>query len=167
MHVRETLHLPLSAAGAARMYTDPGYPAIRARVLGADSASAEVTGSAEGAFSVTTTLVMPTEGVPDIARRFVGSTVSIREHQSWQAPTEDGSRSGTIELTIAGVPASMTGTAQLRPAGENASEVEIDGDLRARIPLVGARLEKAAAPYVSQVLARESRSAEEYVRSQG
>ena len=44
--------------------------------------------------------------------------------------------------------------------------MDIDGDLVAKIPLLGPRLEKAAIPYVSTVLRAEERSAKTYRESQ-
>lgn len=168
MQLTETVHLPLGPAAVARMYADPEYAEFRARALGAQKGSAQVTGDPEGAFTVTTELVLPTDEVPDIVRRFVGTTVTVRETQQWQAPAEDGTRAGTIELDVAGTPASMRGTMRLAPAGgsddaaASATEMTVVGELTAQVPLLGRRLEKAALPYVSQVLAREERAAADY-----
>ena len=49
-------------------------------------------------------------------------------------------------------PAGLTATLRLRTADQERSEVEIDGDLVAKVPLLGPRIEKAAVPYVSTVL---------------
>lgn len=162
MKLRETLTLPLSARTAATMYADQEYTAIRRETLKATSASSQVDGDPVGAFTVRTELVMPTDKVPDIARRFVGSSVTIRETQTWSAPEPDGSRSGTMDLEVVGTPAGMKGSVRLTPTGEMTSSVDIDGDLVAKVPLLGPRLEKAAVPYVSTVLRAEEKSAAAY-----
>ncbi|MDN5686689.1 MAG: DUF2505 domain-containing protein [Brachybacterium sp.] len=162
MKLRETLTLPLSARTAATMYADQEYTAIRRETLKATSASSQVDGDPVGAFTVRTELVMPTDKVPDIARRFVGSSVTIRETQTWSAPEPDGSRRGTMDLEVVGTPAGMKGTVRLAPTGEMTSSVDIDGDLVAKVPLLGPRLEKAAVPYVSTVLRAEEKSAAAY-----
>ena len=54
-----------------------------------------------------------------------------------------------MTLEVAGTPAGLTGSLRLLPSGEMASRVEIDGDLVAKVPLLGPRLEKAAAPATS------------------
>ena len=162
MKLRETLTLPLSARTAATMYADQAYTAIRRETLKATSASSQVDGDPVGAFTVRTDLVMPTDKVPDIARRFVGSSVTIRETQTWSAPEPDGSRKGTMDLEVVGTPAGLTGTVRLAPTGEMTSSVDIDGDLVAKVPLLGPRLEKAAMPYVSTVLRAEEKSAAAY-----
>ena len=60
------------------------------------------------------------------------------------------------------MPAGMVASIRLTPAGEAASTLEIDGDLTAKVPLIGGRLEKAAAPYISQVLRVEQKAAATY-----
>lgn len=166
MKLRETLNLPTSAAGATAMYADPEYAAIRRRTLGATGGSSQASGDPSGAFTVTTELQMPTDRVPDIARKFVGAAVTVKEQQDWSAPAADGSRTGTMRLEVAGTPAGMTGTLALAPTGEDSCTVTIDGDLVAKVPLLGPRLEKAAVPYVSKVLRAEEKAAASYRESQ-
>lgn len=162
MKLRETLTLPLPASEAAAMYADEAYVEVRRRTLGADAASATVSGAAEGAFMVRSELSMPTDRVPDLVRPFVGSSVTVREEQQWSAPQADGARTGTMRLEVAGTPAGMTATLTLTPQGTDACTVVIDGDLSAKVPLLGPRLEKAAVPYVSTVLRAEERAAASY-----
>lgn len=162
MKLQETLHLPLSATAAAAMYADPEYPGFRRETLHARTAESEVDGDPAGAFTVSTRLELPTDKVPDMARPFIGSSLVIRERQEWEDPAADGSRRGRATFTVEGTPASMTATLSLVPDGEDAAQVRIDGDLVAKVPLLGPRLEKAALPYVSSVLTAEQRSAAAY-----
>jgi hypothetical protein len=162
MKLRETLHLPLPARTAAAMYADPEYTAIRRGTLGADDASSHVEGDPAGAFTVTTELALPTDRVPEIVKPFVGAAVTVREVQSWSAPEPDGSRSGSMRLDVVGAKAGLTASLRLAAQDQERSEVEIDGDLVAKVPLLGPRIEKAAIPYVSTVLRAEERSAAAY-----
>ena len=159
MKLSETLTIPASTAAAAAMYADPSYAEVRRATLGASSASSTVEGETSGPFVVRTELAMTTERVPDVARRFVGGTVTVREEQSWSAPAADGSRTGTMNLVVAGTPATFTADLSLSPQGEDASRVQIDGDLTVKVPLLGGKLEKTAVPYVSKVLRAEARAA--------
>lgn len=161
MHLNETLTLPMAPEQAARMYADPQYASLRAQSLDAQAAPSVVQGDPAGAFTVTTELKMPTDRVPDIARRIVGSSVTIRETQEWQAPEADGSRRGTIRFDVAGTPATMTGDTKLAAAGEG-STLTVDGELTVKVPLVGGKIEQAAMPYVAKVLRREETSAQTY-----
>lgn len=160
MRLTETLRLPLSPDEAARMYADPGYAEIRGRVLGAREASAAVSDGPGGAFVTTTTLVMPTDQVPDVVRPFVGASVTVIETQEWE-PASGSERHGRIRFEVLGAPASMSGTLLLR-AAEGGCTVAIEGDVRADVPLLGRRIEKAALPYVSTVLRHEERAAAQW-----
>lgn len=168
MKLNETLTLPLSAQGAAAMYADPQYPQFRARTLGATTASSTVEGDPQqGPFTVRTELTLPTDRVPDMVRKFVGQTVTVRETQGWSAAESEGARTGTMSIEVVGTPASMTADLRLAPTGTGSSTVSIDGDLVAKVPLLGPRLEKAAVPYVSTVLRAEERSAAAYREAKG
>lgn len=162
MKLTESLNLPLPPQEVAAMYADPRYARVRGEVLGADDARSEVTGDIAGAFRVSTDLTMPTERVPDIARPFVGSSITVREVQDWSAPAPDGSRTGTTNLVVVGTPASMSATVSMTPSGAEETAISIDGDLVAKIPVLGKRLEKAAMPYVSRVLQAEQKAARTY-----
>jgi hypothetical protein len=162
MKLRETLNLPLPAAAAPSMYTDPEYTDIRGTTLGASRASSTHEGDPAGAFTVRTELSLPTDRVPDMVRPFVGSAVTVREEQVWSAADADGGRHGTMKLDVVGTPAGLTATLRLVPVGEQRCTVEISGDLVAKVPLLGPRLEKAAVPYVSKVLRAEERAASTY-----
>lgn len=165
MKLSETMTLPLSPADAARMYADPAYADLRRSALGASDAASSVVGDPAGPFTTTTVLTMPTDRVPEMVRRLVGQSVEVREVQAWQAPEPDGSRRGTIRFDVVGAPASMDGTTTLVPAGEGASHVSIDGELVAKVPLLGRKIEQAALPYISEVLRLEERSAAAYAEA--
>lgn len=163
MKLRETLNLPLPPRAAAAMYADPEYTEVRRKTLGAVRAESTLEGDpASGAFTVRTELTMPTDQVPDMVRPFVGASVTIHEEQAWSATEPDGTRQGTMRLDVAGTPASLTASLRLAPSADLTSSVTIDGELVAKIPLLGPRLEKAAVPYVSKVLYAEERAATTY-----
>ena len=58
-----------------------------------------------------------------------------------------GSRTGKLELTIPGQPVSMRGQMRLTSGGPG-TIAEMTGDLKVAIPLLGKKLERAAAPAV-------------------
>lgn len=162
MKLTENLRLPLPPADVAVMYGDPRYAQIRGEEMGANDASSRTDGDTAGEFTVSTDLNMPTDRVPDFARKFVGSKVTVREVQTWADPSPDGSRSGTTRLDVVGTPASMTATVTMKPAEGDATDITITGELVAKVPVLGPRLEKAALPYVSRVLKAEQDAAQTY-----
>lgn len=163
MKFQETTSLPLTPAETGRMLADPEYTQIRGRTLGATSASSNVDGNPEGEMTVVTELSLPTDRIPDIAKRFVGASVTVKETQIWATPSTSGERTGNIRIEVPGMPVIVEGTSRLTPEGDH-SRMEVSGDLTAKIPLVGGKLEKAAAPYISRVLKAEERSARAYAQ---
>ena len=103
---------------------------------------------------VTTVRVLPTDRLPDFARTFVGDTLRLTEVQDWGPPAADGSRTGTLKLTIDGAPVTLDGDVTLVPTATG-SQQSVRADLRARIPLVGGKVEQAAAPAVKDAIEHE------------
>ncbi len=106
---------------------------------------------------------MPTDDFPDVAKKFVGDTVVIKQVDSWHAAGADGSRTGDVRLKIAGAPVELTGTmtpGRRRRAAPGRSSL---GDLKASVPLLGGKLEKAAAPAIVMALRKEGEVGREYL----
>lgn len=82
---------------------------------------------------------------PDIARKIVGDTITVVETYVWGDAEPDGSRSADLQVDVPGTPGSLTGTAVISPTASG-SQIHVSGDLVVRIPLVGKKLEQAAAP---------------------
>lgn len=78
--------------------------------------------------------------VPGFAKRFLAPMNEVEQRDHWNAPGPDGARTGTWEVTAKGVPVSVGGTLRLAPDGQGATVVEIDGDVRSSVPLVGGKL---------------------------
>ena len=78
--------------------------------------------------------------VPGFAKRFLAPMNDVEQRDHWNAPGPDGARTGTWEVTARGVPVSVGGTLRLAPDGRGATVVEIDGEVRSSVPLVGGKL---------------------------
>jgi hypothetical protein len=78
--------------------------------------------------------------VPGFAKRFLAPMNDIEQIDHWNAPGPDGGRTGTWQVTARGVPVSVGGTLRLAPDGHGATVVEIDGEVRSSVPIVGGRL---------------------------
>jgi hypothetical protein len=108
----------------------------------------------DGAAVITTRRELPTDDIPDYARGFVGTTLDVVRVDRWEAPAADGSREGTINLEIKGAPIRLHGTLGLRPDDAGCEEA-ITGDLKASIPLLGGKMEKAAEPALMSAIRKE------------
>ena len=84
---------------------------------------------------------------PDSAARFTGPTLTVKDDTTWGEAAADGSRTADVRLTVLGQPVNMKATMKLSPGGRG-SVVELDGELKVAIPLLGKKLEQAAAPAV-------------------
>lgn len=104
--------------------------------------------------------VMPAE-VPDAIRKFLGETITVKQTERWGAPDPDGTRHASVEVNIAGQPASMQGTSVLRGAEE--STLTVEGDVRVKVPLFGRKIEPEVAKAIVAALRIEERAAQTYL----
>ena len=72
MQLHVTIDLPTDPRTAARLLADPGYVRAKAEAAGAVDPQVDVTGSVDGAFTVTTRRMLATEQIPAHLRGFVG-----------------------------------------------------------------------------------------------
>ena len=100
--------------------------------------------------------------LPDYIQKFVGETISIRQVEEWSPAAGDGSRTARVRLTIKGQPASMDGTAAIRPAGSASIEV-VEGDVKVAIPLLGRKIEPEIVKVIEAALRIEQRVGEEWI----
>ena len=84
---------------------------------------------------------------PDAARPFTGATLSVVEDVTWAEASDDGSRTAVVTLKVPGQPVSFNGRYQLAPGGMGTT-LSFSGQLKVNVPLLGKKLEEAAAPAV-------------------
>jgi hypothetical protein len=94
---------------------------------------------------------LPTDGFPAFVKSLVGDTLAITETQDWGPPGTDGTRHGTLTVDIAGAPIDLDGTLSLAAASHGSVE-SVQGDLKAKIPMFGGQIEKAAAPAIESAI---------------
>ncbi len=94
--------------------------------------------------STSTTRTLP---APESAARFTGSELTVVENITWGPAGAGGARTGDLHLTVKGQPVTLKGTLALGPGGRGTTMV-LTGELKVAIPLLGKKLEQAAAPAV-------------------
>lgn len=128
--------------------------------LGGELVAFERQGEPTGPVSVTMVRSVPVHRLPEsvqkFAGKFLGDKLSIEQQENWSAPAADGSRTGQLVITAAAAKATATAEQRLVPTGTG-TEVQVDGYVECRIPLVGSKLAQAAEPRIGKVLARQSR----------
>jgi len=89
---------------------------------------------------VKVTREMAATDLPDMARKFVGQTLTIVQAETWHAAAADGSRKAEVVGEISNTPVTLKGTAGI--AGTGAQTVQsIDLDVKVAVPLIGKKLE--------------------------
>jgi hypothetical protein len=134
-------HLDFAAPPAEvyAMMTDQRY--LEEVCVASDSISYHV--SAAGS-TIQTSRTLP---APESAARFTGPQLTVNDEVIWGDLSSDGSRSGTVTMTVLGQPVTFRGGIRLSPGGRG-SVVDVRGDLKVAIPLLGRRLEESAEPAV-------------------
>lgn len=92
-----------------------------------------------GEVSVRSRRSVPME-VPGFAKKFLSPTNSVEQRDHWQPPAADGSRTGTWEVQAKGVPVSAGGALRLAPGAGRTTTVEITGEVKCSVPLLGGKL---------------------------
>jgi len=141
------------------MLRDPEYVQAKCAATGSLETTAEVSEAGDGTVTIVSTRVLPAQ-VPDVARKFVGDTISATETQVWSPAGPDGSRTATVEVEFSG-PLGFTGTLKLHAAGPG-TEVVTEGKFKASVPFVGGTIESEAAKQTERYLSAEERVAAEW-----
>ena len=162
MHLHVQLELAADVDTAGRMVADREYAEEKGRAMGAVEQHVDVVGDPAGAFTVTARRGLPTDDIPAHVRPFVGQQLDVRQIEAWEAPS-GGERHGTVAVEITGAPVRLTGTMVLAPAGDGASTLTYDGELKASIPLFGAAVEQAAGQAIEAGLVAEGRVAADWI----
>jgi hypothetical protein len=161
MKIARTLEYAATPDAVFAVLADPAFQEAKCAATGAISYSASVQSQGE-ATVISTERDLPADGLPDFARSMVGNTLKVVETQTWRAPQADGARTGTVSISVPGTPISLKGTLALEAGGQGAVE-HVDADLKANIPLVGGKIEKAAAPAIEDAITIEGRTAHEWL----
>ncbi|HSK59429.1 MAG TPA: DUF2505 domain-containing protein [Actinomycetospora sp.] len=128
---------------------------LRARLQelgGNDPALVEHTVDASGA-RVKLRQAVPAEFLPSVIRRFTGGDLVLDRVETWR-PRDGGGYEGTVEVTVRGLPGSLSGTQRLTDSG-GGSVTEVDGQASVNVPMVGSRVEGVVVEQVDALLDAE------------
>lgn len=140
------------------MLLDTTFQERKCVANGAVDYDVDVTEYDDGSAMITTHRHLPTDEVPDFVRAFVGETVKVTQIDDWGPAAADGAREGSIVVEIAGAPVRLTGTLRLVPEKDGTTQ-HLDGDLKASVPLIGGKIEKATEPAILGAIRVEERTA--------
>ncbi|SDQ08686.1 DUF2505 domain-containing protein [Quadrisphaera sp. DSM 44207] len=164
MHLEAVLRYPASPAAVAALLADRSFVEDLCRSGAATAWRVDVSGSAGAAFTVATERTVPTAQLPDAARRLLGEHLVIEQVDSWQAPDAAGRRTGSTRLAVRGAPVTAAAALALAPDGAGSRE-EVRGEVRASVPLLGGRVERAAEPVLLAALREQEQLAARRLRA--
>ena len=166
MAVNESTLVNASVQQVAHAYASEDFARFVCAEVAVEFNSFSISGDEAGAFTATTVRTIPADRVPDVAKKFVSQGVQMTQVDSVSAPAADGSRTVTSEVKVNGMPISANATQQLVAAGEQ-TRVDLAGEVKCSIPLVGKKIAAAAEPQVGRVLKVLASSAEKWLSIQG
>ena len=151
MHLHAEQRFPAAPDEVAAMLADPVFVRQWCLATHASAVTVSIDGVPPKPFTATTTRAYPTDGFPSFARRFVGDALEISQTDHWSA-TGEGTWTGDSNVATTGAPARMLARVSLVPDGDMTRQV-VDGDLKASIPFVGAKLESLMFDAITGALA--------------
>jgi hypothetical protein len=135
MKVEYTALYAEHVSAIASLLSDEAFLGEYASELGATSHDVEVV-QRQDSCTTLMHMIVPTAGIPDPFRRFVGSTLRVTDERMYDAPTDDGVRRGQFNVrTEAGrARVVVDGVVTLSPEG-GGCRFSATGDLRVKLPL--------------------------------
>ena len=156
MRVTADLRYDSDPKAVFEMLTDPAFQDRKLGQTGALTWEVEVRPENGGAVIVTRR-ALPTDQVPDAFKSLVGAQIQIAQTETWGPAGTDGTRTGSLDLEVVGTPVRLKASLSLSATGDGGSAELVDGELKARVPLIGGRIEKAAEPAVRAAIDAEQR----------
>lgn len=164
MALNASTTLPYDTRTVLGVFTDEGFVRHMSEYVGGSLESLTVDGDTSGPFTLTAVRTMPTDRLPDMARKFVGETLSVTQTEQWGAPSADGSREAKLEMTVAGVPLNVAAVQRLIPQGTD-TVVDLQGNVTSSVPFLGGKIAGAAEPMIGKALNVQAVEARKWLES--
>lgn len=164
MALSASTHLPHSVDRVTAVFVDEDFLRHTSKLVGGTLESFAVDGDTAGAFSTTTVRTIPTSRMPEMARKFVGDSLTVTQLEIWDAPAADGSRLSNITLKVSGAPLDVTAVQRLVSDG-GSTLIELEGTVTSSVPFLGGKIAEAAEPMVGKALNIQSTQARAWLES--
>jgi hypothetical protein len=93
--------------------------------------------------------------LPDIARKFVGQTLTLVQTETWHPANADGSRDADVQGEVSGTPVTLKGTERISAEGDGKAVQSIDLDVKVAVPLIGRKIEPFVVDAIRSGLQKE------------
>ena len=164
MALNASTTLPHDVRTVTDTFANEGFLRSVSERVGGSLVSVTVDGDTAGAFVLTAVRTLPTDRLPDIAKKFVGTTLTVTQKENWAAPAADGSREASIELSVGGVPLKVNAVQRLVAVAEG-TRVDVDGKVSSSIPFLGDKIAKQAEPMIGKALTIQASQAGKWIES--
>ncbi|THJ67829.1 DUF2505 domain-containing protein [Arthrobacter echini] len=151
MALNASTTLPYDASRILEVFVDEGFVRHMSEYVGGSLESLTIDGDTAGAFTLTIVRTLPTDRLPDMARKFVGELLSVTQTERWAPPSPDGSRESALEMTVTGAPVKVTAVQRLLSEGTD-TVVDLHGTVSSSVPFLGGRIAAAAEPMIGKAL---------------
>lgn len=131
------------------MVCDPAFREAVCTRQGSLTQTIEIAAEGTGA-QITVNQVLPADGVPSFAQKFVGDQIQLVRTEEWVTPTQ-----ANIDIAIPGKPGQLQGTLILTEAGGQTTQT-LDSELTVSIPFIGGKLEAMVADLFKSALNAEA-----------
>jgi hypothetical protein len=141
MKFRHELVYDAPPAAVFEMLADPAFRQAACAAQDVISADVQLERSGNG-FSLVIDQQQRTDDLPGFARAFAGDSTQAIQREKWEDTT-----GGTLVIDAPGKPTEMKGTITLRAEGSGTREI-VELEVKAKIPLIGGKIEKLLAEKV-------------------
>ncbi len=162
MALRATTTLSHPVQRVTAVFTDEDFIRSSTESIGGKLTSFERKGALDSAFTTKTVRTLPTDKLPDLARKFVGPSITVTALEDWSSPAADGSREVAVTLTVAGAPLTVTAVERVLQQGSG-SLVEVEGTVTSAVPFLGPKIVEAAEPMIGKALNLQATHAQKWL----
>ena len=163
MAVNESITVNATVDQVAQAYASEDFARFVCEKLKIGFEGFSVEGSADGAFTATSTRAVSADRIPDMAKKFVSKGLKMTQVDAVSAAAADGGRTIESDINVTGMPVNAKASQQLLPQGEQ-TVIKVSGEVTCGIPLVGKKIAATAEPYVGKVMTKLGRYIEEWLQ---
>jgi len=138
-------------------FSDDQYWLARLAESGADDYSLDtLTVNGQG-IEIGTTQRLRFDRLPAVVTQFHRGDLALVRREKWSS-IQDGQATATIDLTVIGAPATLSGDAVLTPATSgDGSRLEFRATVHVNVPLIGGKIENFIGSQLVDLLIQEQR----------
>ena len=154
--IEQRAHFESAADEVYAALVDPEHLAARLAELGGKDAAVTAHEPADdGGTRLVLRQGVPVEFLPSVVRRFTGEDLVLDRVERWRR-RDGGGWTADLEVTVRGLPGSITGTEELTDAVGGGSDLVVRARTSVPVPLVGGKIEGIVVEHVGNLMGWEA-----------